>query len=133
MLYSPHTSSSSAHPKIISSNSRLKLSTSTTNPILSEEDTPIIKEKLGVVVKPMEKARIVLKVISMENTIGFALDQVIPGLGTIPLTPYYLWGKEDAQEQLKLLLETKPWISRRQMHILLDQAARILNMWPQKG
>ncbi|OMO80187.1 hypothetical protein CCACVL1_13136, partial [Corchorus capsularis] len=39
------------------------------------------KEKLGVVVKPLEKPRVVLKFIWMEKDIGIALDQVIPGRG----------------------------------------------------
>lgn len=77
----------------------------------------------------MEKPRIVLKLIWMQKAIGVALDQVIPGFGTIPLSPYYFWPKEDAWEQLKMLLESKPWISRKQMHILLNQATDVINLW----
>ena len=39
-----------------------------------------------MVVKQVEKPRLVLKFIWMENNIGFALDQVIPGHGTVPLS-----------------------------------------------
>ncbi|KAL3719429.1 hypothetical protein ACJRO7_004399 [Eucalyptus globulus] len=91
------------------------------------------KEKLGVVVKPMDKPRLVLKFIWMEKNIGIALDQMIPGHGTIPLSSYYFWPRKDAWEELKVLLESKPWISQKQMIILLNQATDIINLWQQSG
>ncbi|RAL50802.1 unnamed protein product [Cuscuta campestris] len=101
----------------------------------SESDSlspaPLQKEKLGVVVKPMEKPRLVLKFIWMEKNIGIALDQAIPGHGTVPLSPYYFWPRKDAWEELKELLESKPWISQKQMIILLNQATDIINLWQQ--
>ncbi|MCD7463428.1 hypothetical protein HAX54_050565 [Datura stramonium] len=90
-------------------------------------------QKLGVVVKPMEKPRLVLKFIWMEKNIGISLDQVIPGHGTIPLSPYYFWPRKDAWEELKVMLESKPWISQKQMIILLNQATDIINLWQQSG
>ncbi|KAJ8621434.1 hypothetical protein MRB53_029963 [Persea americana] len=90
-------------------------------------------QKLGVVVKPMEKPRVVLKFIWMEKNIGLALDQVIPGHGTIPLSPYYFWPRKDAWEELKTKLESKPWISQKRMIILLNQATDIINLWQQSG
>ncbi|GFZ09047.1 ribosomal protein PSRP-3/Ycf65 [Actinidia rufa] len=42
-----------------------------------------------------------------EEHIGLALDQMIPGRGTIPLSPYYFWPRKDALEELKVMLETK--------------------------
>uniref|UniRef100_A0A7N0ZS26 30S ribosomal protein 3, chloroplastic n=1 Tax=Kalanchoe fedtschenkoi TaxID=63787 RepID=A0A7N0ZS26_KALFE len=89
--------------------------------------------KLGVVVKPIEKPRLVLKFIWMEKNIGLALDQKIPGHGTVPLSPYYFWPRKDAWEELKVLLESKPWISQKQMIILLNQATDIINLWQQSG
>ncbi|KAK4802084.1 hypothetical protein SAY86_000287 [Trapa natans] len=94
---------------------------------------PSETEKLGVVVKPMEKPRLVLKFIWMEKNIGIALDQMIPGHGTIPLSPYYFWPRKDAWEELKVLLESRPWISQKQMIILLNQATDIINLWQQSG
>ncbi|XP_068667157.1 small ribosomal subunit protein cS23-like [Aristolochia californica] len=91
------------------------------------------EEKLGVVVKPMEKPRLVLKFIWMEKNIGLALDQVIPGHGTVPLSPYYFWPRKDAWEELKSKLESKPWISQKRMIILLNQATDIINLWQQSG
>lgn len=90
-------------------------------------------QKLGVVVKPTEKPRLVLKFIWMEKNIGIALDQMVPGHGTIPLSPYYFWPRKDAWEELKELLENKPWISQKQMIILLNQATDIINLWQQSG
>ncbi|KAL6324477.1 hypothetical protein AAG906_013289 [Vitis piasezkii] len=95
--------------------------------------SPLDVEKLGVVVKPMEKPRLVLKFIWMEKNIGVALDQAIPGHGTIPLSPYYFWPRKDAWEEIKVLLESKPWISQKQMIILLNQATDIINLWQQSG
>ncbi|KAE9595159.1 hypothetical protein Lal_00009274 [Lupinus albus] len=90
-------------------------------------------QKLGVVVKPNDKPRLVLKFIWMEKNIGIALDQMIPGHGTIPLSPYYFWPRKDAWEELRELLESKPWISQKQMIILLNQATDIINLWQQSG
>ncbi|MBA0560618.1 hypothetical protein Golob_017504 [Gossypium lobatum] len=91
------------------------------------------KEKLGVVVKPLEKPRVVLKFIWMEKDIGMALDQVIPGHGSIPLSPYYFWPRKDAWEELKVLLDSKPWISHMQRIHLLNQATDIINLWQTSG
>ncbi|KAF2317759.1 hypothetical protein GH714_041062 [Hevea brasiliensis] len=90
-------------------------------------------EKVGVTVKQVEKPRLVLKFIWMEKNIGLALDQVIPGHGTVPLSPYYFWPRKDAWEELKTTLESKPWISQKKMIILLNQATDIINLWQQSG
>ncbi|PON93482.1 Ribosomal protein PSRP-3/Ycf [Trema orientale] len=124
-----------------SGKSELKASSVAAESAVSEEapvdesaiETPPDTEKLGVVVKPLEKPRLVLKFIWMEKNIGIALDQVIPGHGTIPLSPYYFWPRKDAWEELKVLLENKPWISQKQMIILLNQATDIINLWQQSG
>jgi len=81
----------------------------------------------------MDKPRIVLKFIWMEKNIGLSLNQVIPGHGTIPLSPYYFWPRKDAWEELKALLESRPWISHNQMIILLNQATDIINLWQDRG
>ncbi|KAL9271541.1 Small ribosomal subunit protein cS23-like protein, partial [Drosera capensis] len=96
-------------------------------------DLPVLKERRGVVVGPSEKPRVVLKFIWMEKNIGIALDKYIPGHGTTPLSPYYFWPRKDAWEELKVLIESKPWISQKQMIILLNQATDIINLWQQGG
>ena len=83
--------------------------------------------------KPLEKPRVVLKFIWMEKDIGIALDQVIPGHGTIPLSPYYFWPRKDAWEELRVLLESKRWISHVQRIHLLNQATDIINLWQTSG
>ncbi|XP_023765943.1 30S ribosomal protein 3, chloroplastic [Lactuca sativa] len=77
---------------------------------------------------PMAKPRLVLKFIWMEKNIGLALDQVIPGYESIPLSPYYFWPREDAWEELKVMLECKPWISQKQVIVILTQATKIINL-----
>ncbi|KAK1308871.1 hypothetical protein QJS10_CPA09g00362 [Acorus calamus] len=103
------------------------------DPVSQEESPSGQKEKLGVVVTALEKPRLVLKFIWMEKNIGLAIDQVIPGHGTIPLSPYYFWPRKDAWEELKSKLESKPWISQKRMIILLNQATDIINLWQQSG
>ncbi|KAL9420398.1 hypothetical protein CISIN_1g030605mg [Citrus sinensis] len=94
--------------------------------------TPV-ETKAGVSVKQLEKPRLVLKFIWMEKNIGLALDQSIPGYGTIPLSQYFFWPRKDAWEELKTTLESKPWISQKMMIILLNQATDIINLWQQSG
>ncbi|KAK8961205.1 hypothetical protein KSP40_PGU003647 [Platanthera guangdongensis] len=91
------------------------------------------REKLKVVVTKMEKPRLVLKFIWMEKNIGLGLDQMIPGHGSVPLSPYYFWPRKDAWEELKTKLEEKKWISQKRMIILLNQATDIINLWQQAG
>ncbi|KAJ4961282.1 hypothetical protein NE237_021192 [Protea cynaroides] len=85
---------------------------------VAPDDSQLVeeKEKLEVVVKPMEKPRLVLKFIWLAKNIGLALDQNIPGHGTIPLSPYYFWPRKDAWEELKTLLENTCSILRDSMH-----------------
>ncbi|KZV21159.1 30S ribosomal protein 3, chloroplastic-like [Dorcoceras hygrometricum] len=92
------------------------------------------KEKPRIVVKPMERPRLVLRFLWMEKNIGIAIDQVIPGgHGSIPLSPYYFWPRKDAWKELKVMLESKPWISKKQTVVLLNQATDIINLWQQSG
>ncbi|KAF9677334.1 hypothetical protein SADUNF_Sadunf08G0097000 [Salix dunnii] len=100
----------------------------------AEESIPVQEtEKKELVVKQLEKPRLVLKFVWMEKNIGLALDQVIPGHGTVPLSPYFFWPRKDAWEELKTTLESKPWISQKKMIILLNQATDIINLWQQSG
>ncbi|GAB2299963.1 30S ribosomal protein 3, chloroplastic [Dionaea muscipula] len=126
--FSPSVAASSAHESVDAES--LEVPSATADDLA---DLPVLSEKLGVVVSPSEKPRLVLKFIWMEKNIGIALDQSIPGHGTIPLSPYYFWPRKDAWEELKVLLESKPWISQKQMIILLNQATDIINLWQQSG
>ncbi|CAI9779086.1 unnamed protein product [Fraxinus pennsylvanica] len=99
---------------------------------VSDSELVQTSEKL-VEVKSVVKPRLVLKFIWMEKNIGLGLDQLIPGYGTVPLSPYYFWPRKDAWEELKTTLESKPWISQKKMIILLNQATDIINLWQQSG
>lgn len=70
-----------------------------------------------------------LKFVWMEKNIGLALDQEMPGYGTVPLSPYYWWPRTDAWEELKTKLEEKNWIPQRRAIVLLNQATDIINLW----
>ncbi|CAN0870595.1 30S ribosomal protein 3-1, chloroplastic, partial [Linum grandiflorum] len=100
-----------------------------------EQNTGSFTEEMNeVAVKQVVgKTRLVLKFIWMEKNIGLGLDQVIPGHGTVPLSPYFFWPRIDAWEELKTTLESKPWISQKKMIILLNQATDIINLWQQSG
>ncbi|KAM0925592.1 hypothetical protein ACQ4PT_004090 [Festuca glaucescens] len=90
-------------------------------------------EEYKVEVPEKQDPVLVLKFIWMEKNIGIALDQMIPGFGSIPLSPYYFWPRKDAWEELRAKLEEKEWISQKQMIILLNQATDIINLWQQGG
>lgn len=109
---------------------------------VAPEETPIATSDAAVVQEPQSaavaaksvaKPRLVLKFVWMEKNIGLALDQQIPGHGTVPLSPYFFWPRKDAWEELKATLESKPWVSQKKMIILLNQATDIINLWQQSG
>nr|XP_016476227.1 PREDICTED: 30S ribosomal protein 3-1, chloroplastic-like [Nicotiana tabacum] len=106
-----------------------------TEPVTAEISDSVVQEieKTDSKKKVIEKPRLVLKFIWMEKNIGLGLDQVLPGHGSVPLSPYFFWPRKDAWEELKTTLESKPWISQKQMIILLNQATDIINLWQQSG
>ncbi|GFP96611.1 30S ribosomal protein 3-1 chloroplastic [Phtheirospermum japonicum] len=106
-----------------------ELAPSETTAEISDSEPQVLADVKIAVAKP----RLVLKFIWMEKNIGLGLDQVIPGHGTVPLSPYFFWPRKDAWEELKTTLESKPWISQKKMIILLNQATDIINLWQQSG
>lgn len=85
---------------------------------------------MQVVVKVMERSRLVLKFLWMEKNLGLAVDQVVPGHGTIPISPYYFWPMEDAWDGLKAELD-RPWIPKKRRTALLNQVTDVINLWQQ--
>ena len=74
-----------------------------------------------------------LRFVWMDKNIGIAVDHVVPGHGTVPLSPYYFWPRKDAWEEIKTVLESKKWISRKQTILLLNQATDVINLWQQNA
>jgi len=57
------------------------------------------------------------------------VDEIFPGEKRIPLTTFHLWPQTDAWEDLKALMEKKPWIPEREMINVLNQATEVINFW----
>ena len=74
----------------------------------------------------------VLKFLWLEKSIAVALDQRV-GDKTLPLTEYFFWPQKDAWEEIKVFLESKPWISSNDAIYLLNQVTDIINFWQDKS
>ena len=69
-----------------------------------------------------------LRVLWLKNVLGLAVDQTILKQ-SYPLTQYYFWPRTEAWDQLKLELDSKPWLSEKEKIIILNIATDIINHW----
>ena len=72
--------------------------------------------------------QLTLKVLWLKNVLGLGINQTV-GNQTYPITPYYFWPKTEAWEQLKLELDSKPWLSKKEKILVLNLTTDIVNHW----
>lgn len=69
-----------------------------------------------------------LKVLWFKESLGLAIDQELCNQ-VYPLTSYYMWPKTEAWEQLKLELDSRPWLTKEKKVQVLNLSTEIMNYW----
>ena len=69
-----------------------------------------------------------LKVLWLKNILGLSIDQILVDRA-YPVTQYYFWPKTEAWDQLKLELDSRPWLSEKDKIVVLNLTTDIVNYW----
>ena len=72
--------------------------------------------------------KLILQILWLNNSLGLAVNQKTPE-GCFPLTSYYLWPISEAWEQLKVELDSKPWIDEAERVRVLNLVVEVMNNW----
>jgi 30S ribosomal protein 3 len=72
--------------------------------------------------------RFQLKIIWLENSLALSINQII-NLTSIPLTSYKIWPRNNSSEQLKIKLDSKPWLDSNERIRLLNKVTEISQAW----
>jgi len=70
------------------------------------------------------------RVLWLKNVLGLAVDQTILKQ-SYPLTQYYFWPRTEAWDQLKLELDSKPWLSEKEKIVILNLTTDLISYWRQ--
>lgn len=73
-------------------------------------------------------AKLSLKVLWLESSIAFAIDQSLEGK-IIPLTEFYFWPITDSWDLIKCDLERLNWVSQVEAISILNTITEIINFW----